>query len=186
MTLKKLKMVEKYIEELGERFIGMYKNRFLTEEGEDLMCIRIEVNFHPINVYEEKKAWVVFGEPSDVDQDKQIIQVVKGDRDYVYQIFSVTSGVSFDDLFKHALSIIKYNEDIERKNKLLETKMNELGELFIHTPYEKLKNLKFYFSDNLNDIKNKIEKKKKNKKRVVNAIDNALPTNIIDNKISEE
>ena len=58
-----------------------------------------------------------------------------------YMIFSDTSN--FDTLFESLSKIIEHNLDIERKQKLFASKMNELKKLFTTLSYEELKEIQF-------------------------------------------
>ena len=58
-----------------------------------------------------------------------------------YIIFSETSD--FDTLYQSLTKIIEHNLDIERKQKLFASKMNELKKLFTTLSYEELKEIQF-------------------------------------------
>jgi hypothetical protein len=58
-----------------------------------------------------------------------------------YIIFSDTSD--FEGLYQSLTKIIEHNLDIERKQKLFSSKMNELKKLFTTLSYEELKEIQF-------------------------------------------
>jgi hypothetical protein len=56
-----------------------------------------------------------------------------------YVMFS--EMLTFEDLFTQLSSVIEYNLDIERKQKLFAQKMNDLKKLFVTLTYDELKDL---------------------------------------------
>ena len=73
-----------------------------------------------------------------------------------YFYYGDMNSVSLDDIFALINETIEANKDAELKIQLLNTKINELKELFKTTPYESLTNLKFVME---------VEKKEKPKRK---------------------
>ena len=79
-----------------------------------------------------------------------------------YFYYGDMNSVSLDDIFALINETIEANKDAELKIQLLNTKINELKELFKTTPYESLANLKFVIeSEKKEKPKRKYTKKKK-------------------------
>lgn len=86
-----------------------------------------------------------------VEEDKFMEQTSPKDG---HRMFSFVSEMSDENVTKNSeniVNIIKYNLEREMKNKLFETKVNELKDIFEKQNLQKLQNLNFNFK------KNKIE-----------------------------
>jgi hypothetical protein len=136
---------------LGKRFLGMSKETIQLDPNLNNILTRIEVNFGS-NV--QKHQWNVFGHPINVNQEKQIIRVIKKrSDDAVFYLVSLDDKIDFIDLISHAITIVDVNSEMEKKMTLMQEKINELGILFNELTYSELKTLKFNY---------KKSKKKKN------------------------
>lgn len=72
------------------------------------------------------------------------IQKRKDDENTMKTYYIVFSDVSdFGTLYESLVKIIEHNLDIERKQKLFTTKMNELKKLFTTLSYDELKEIQF-------------------------------------------
>jgi len=64
-----------------------------------------------------------------------------------YMLFSEVSGIGLDELLAYVKKTIDINVEREKKHELLREKVNELKELFKKHNLDKLKRLKFSFSE---------------------------------------
>jgi hypothetical protein len=81
-----------------------------------------------------------------LDDDK--IKKVKGDESLnYYMLYSEIPGIGMDEILAFVDRIIKANLDREKKHDLLRLKVNELKEVFKRNSLDKLRNLKFTFSE---------------------------------------
>jgi len=159
--------LEKHIEEIGNRFLGMKKEN-TNINGVNEILTRIEIDFKsdsPNFIY------TTFGFPNNVPVNEQIIKCVKqkGDNE-IYYLFSTSKDIGFIDLIKHAEKIIDINSSIEKKRNLLTLKIEELTKLFGKLEYNELKTLTFKYK----------EKRKKNveteKEEIINTDNSSVKT----------
>ena len=134
--------LEKHIENIGWRFVGMKKENTVLN-GITVTLTRIEIDFKSsIPNY----GWHVFGLPNNVSVKQQTIKCVKREsNDDVYWLFSDAKDIGFLELIKHAQMIIDVNTSIEEKRNLLALKIEELTKLFSELEYNELKSLTFKY-----------------------------------------
>jgi len=89
----------------------------------------------------------VFKEGWTVPDDNKVKKVKGNDEMNYYMLFSEVNGVGLDDLLDYVKKTIDLNIEREKKHDLLKEKVNELKEIFKKTSLEKLKRLKFNFSE---------------------------------------
>lgn len=90
---------------------------------------------------------VVFKEGWNVPEDAKIKKVKGNDDMNYFMLLSEIPGIGLDELLIFVDKTIKLNIEREKKHDLLKVKFNELKELFKKTSLDKLKNLKFTFSE---------------------------------------
>jgi hypothetical protein len=89
----------------------------------------------------------VFKEGWTVQEDPKI-KKVKGNEDMnYYMLFSEVEGIGLDELLGYVKKTIDINVEREKKHDLLRLKVNELKEIFKKNSLEKLKSLKFSFTE---------------------------------------
>jgi len=157
--------LENYISKLGNRFVGMYQNDVCADASctHYIKVFRIEVDLYSNNLDDSGKPFAVFGKPSNVEQEKQTIQVVKKEGT-VYHFFTMKEGFGYNELFEHAFEVIEYNERTQKKNALIKQKMSEFAKLCVDLTYDELTLLKFVVEpETLSEIPVK-EKKKRGRK----------------------
>lgn len=87
-----------------------------------------------------KEGWTV--------PNSEIISKVKGDEQLnYYMLFSDKEGIGIDELLDFVTTTIKVNLEREKKHELLKEKVNELKEIFKKNSLDKLKQLKFLFTE---------------------------------------
>lgn len=89
----------------------------------------------------------VFKEGWMVPDDTKIKKIKGNDEMNYYMLFSEVSGVGLDELLAYVRKTIDINVEREKKHELLREKVNELKELFKKHNLDKLKRLKFNFSE---------------------------------------
>jgi hypothetical protein len=99
----------------------------------------------------------VFKEGWTVPDDPKIKKMKGNDEMNYYMIYSDVNGIGLDELLDFVDRTIKLNVEREKKHELLRSTVNTLKEVFKKHPLNKLKTLKFTFSDedlipNLNDF----------------------------------
>jgi hypothetical protein len=135
--------IDQSIKNLKDRFISMSTDNTDQITGKMERVVRIEIDFKS-NI--EGYKWMVYGYPTNTDIKEQVIKCVKRNgNDDVYFLFSIDSSVGFAELLDHCNSIIKSNEDIERKKGIIESKLAELQQLFQKLTYDELITLKFVY-----------------------------------------
>ena len=87
-----------------------------------------------------KEGWKIIEDPK--------IQKVKGNNDVNYYMFyTEEKNYGIDELLDYAKRVIRMNEENEKKQKLLQEKIQELKVLFSKNSLEKLMALRFDFVD---------------------------------------
>jgi hypothetical protein len=87
-----------------------------------------------------KEGWMVPEDPK--------VKKIKGNEEMnYYMLFSEVSGVGLDELLAYVKKTIDVNVEREKKHELLREKVNELKELFKKHSLDKLKRLKFNFTE---------------------------------------
>ncbi len=89
----------------------------------------------------------VFKEGWMVPDDTKIKKIKGNDEMNYYMLFSEVSGIGLDELLAYVKKTIDINVEREKKHELLREKVNELKELFKKHNLDKLKRLKFSFSE---------------------------------------
>jgi hypothetical protein len=89
----------------------------------------------------------VFKEGWTVPDDNKVKKVRGNEEMNYYMLFSEVAGVGLDDLLDYVKKTIDLNIEREKKHDLLKEKVNELKEIFKKTSLDKLKRLKFNFSE---------------------------------------
>lgn len=89
----------------------------------------------------------VFKEGWMVPDDTKIKKIKGNDEMNYYMLFSEVSGVGLDELLAYVRKTIDINVEREKKHELLREKVNELKELFKKHNLDKLKRLKYTFSE---------------------------------------
>jgi hypothetical protein len=136
--------LEKHIENIGWRFLGMKKERSVINGATEIIT-RIEIDFKP-GISDPDYRWQIFGLPNNVPVNEQVIKCVKRkSEDHVYYLFSTTKDIGFIELIKHAQTIVDVNTSIEEKRSLLALKIEELTKLFSELEYNELKTLTFKY-----------------------------------------
>ena len=106
-----------------------------------------------------------------------------------YYIASVT--VNIEEIFNSIENTVNFNKELEEKEQLLKQKVNELQELFVMEPIERLKTLQFVIPDTLPVKTKKSRKLKENgqKKEVnkteVQEVSNDKQEQSIDDKLEQ-
>lgn len=90
---------------------------------------------------------VVFKEGWNVPEDAKIKKIKGNDDMNYFMLLSEIPGVGLDELLAFVDKTIKLNIEREKKHDLLKVKFNELKEVFKKSSLDKLKNLKFTFSE---------------------------------------
>jgi hypothetical protein len=90
---------------------------------------------------------VVFKEGWNVPEDAKIKKIKGNDDMNYFMLLSEIPGVGLDELLAFVEKTIKLNIEREKKHDLLKVKFNELKEVFKKTSLDKLKNLKFTFTE---------------------------------------
>ena len=90
---------------------------------------------------------VVFKEGWNVPEDAKIKKIKGNDDMNYFMLLSEIPGVGLDELLAFVDKTIKLNIEREKKHDLLKVKFNELKEVFKKTSLDKLKNLKFTFTE---------------------------------------
>ena len=84
--------------------------------------------------------------------ESNLIKKIKGGDDMNYQmIFSEAPNIGLDELLEYVEKVISVNQEREKKHDLLRQKVNELKEVFKTTSLNKLKNLRFTFTEDVED-----------------------------------
>ena len=87
-----------------------------------------------------KEGWTLHDDPR--------IEKTKGSEEMnYYMLFSKIDGIGLDELLGYVDKTIKLNVEREKKHDLLKEKVNELKEIFKKNSLDKLKRLKFTFSE---------------------------------------
>jgi hypothetical protein len=87
-----------------------------------------------------KEGWTLHDDPR--------IEKAKGSEEMnYYMLFSKLEGIGLDELLAYVDKTIKLNVEREKKHDLLKQKVNELKEVFKKNSLEKLKRLKFTFTE---------------------------------------
>jgi len=86
----------------------------------------------------------------------------ENERNRLVSLISLANKDGYDSVFIAATKIIKYNQEIEEKNRLFNEKMDELKQIFLETPIEKLKTISF--NQNVRTKKGSGEVKNRNRK----------------------
>jgi hypothetical protein len=99
----------------------------------------------------------VFKEGWTVPEDPKIKRMKGNDEMNYYMVYSDVDGIGLDELLAFVERTIKLNVEREKKHELLRSMVNNLKEVFKKHPLNKLKTLKFTFSDedlvpNLNEF----------------------------------
>ncbi len=89
----------------------------------------------------------VFKEGWTVPEDAKIKKMKGNEEMNYYMLFSETQGVGLDELLAYVRRTIDLNVEREKKHDLLREKVNELKEIFKKNSLDKLKHLKFSFSE---------------------------------------
>lgn len=89
----------------------------------------------------------VFKEGWTVPEDAKIKKMKGNEEMNYYMLFSETQGVGLDELLAYVRKTIDLNVEREKKHDLLREKVNELKEIFKKNSLDKLKRLKFTFSE---------------------------------------
>ncbi len=89
----------------------------------------------------------VFKEGWMVPDDTKIKKIKGNDEMNYYMLFSEVSGVGLDELLAYVKKTIDINVEREKKHELLREKVGELKELFKKHSLDKLKRLKFSFTE---------------------------------------
>ena len=89
----------------------------------------------------------VFKEGWNVPEDAKIKKIKGNDDMNYFMLLSEIPGVGLDELLAFVDKTIKLNIEREKKHDLLKVKFNELKEVFKKTSLDKLKNLKFTFTE---------------------------------------
>jgi hypothetical protein len=89
----------------------------------------------------------VFKEGWMVPEDPKVKKIRGNEEMNYYMLFSEVSGVGLDELLAYVKKTIDVNVEREKKHELLREKVGELKELFKKHSLDKLKRLKFNFSE---------------------------------------
>lgn len=89
----------------------------------------------------------VFKEGWMVPEESKIKKIKGNDEMNYFMIFSEVDGIGLDELLTYVRKTIDINVEREKKHELLREKVNELKELFKKHGLDKLKRLKFNFSE---------------------------------------
>jgi len=89
----------------------------------------------------------VFKEGWTVPEDAKIKKMKGNEEMNYYMLFSETQGVGLDELLAYVRKTIDLNVEREKKHDLLREKVNELKEIFKKNSLDKLKRLKFTFTE---------------------------------------
>jgi len=89
----------------------------------------------------------VFKEGWMVPEDPRVKKVKGNEEMNYYMLFSEIEGVGLDELLGYVKKTIDINVEREKKHELLREKVNELKELFKKHTLDKLKRLKFNFTE---------------------------------------
>lgn len=89
----------------------------------------------------------VFKEGWMVPEDPKVKRIKGNEEMNYYMLFSEVSGVGLDELLAYVKKTIDVNVEREKKHELLREKVNELKELFKKHSLDKLKRLKFNFTE---------------------------------------
>jgi hypothetical protein len=124
----------------------------------------------------------VFKEGWTVPEDAKIKKMKGNDEMNYYMLFSETQGVGLDELLAYVKRTIDLNIEREKKHDLLREKVNELKEIFKKNSLDKLKRLKFTFTEEdlipkLNDFDVEIDDTY-DEEEVVEPTPNLYPENI--------
>lgn len=124
----------------------------------------------------------VFKEGWTVPEDSKIKKMKGNEEMNYYMLFSEAQGVGLDELLAYVRRTIDLNVEREKKHDLLREKVNELKEIFKKNSLDKLKRLKFTFSEEdlvpkLNDFDVEIDDTYE-EEEVVTETPNLYPENI--------
>ena len=89
----------------------------------------------------------VFKEGWMVPEDPKVKKIRGNEEMNYYMLFSEVNGVGLDELLAYVKKTIDVNVEREKKHELLREKVGELKELFKKHSLDKLKRLKFNFSE---------------------------------------
>ena len=89
----------------------------------------------------------VFKEGWTLPDDQKVKKVKGNDEMNYYMLFSEVDGIGLDELLGYVKKTIDINVEREKKHDLLRLKVNELKEVFKKNSLEKLKTLKFSFTE---------------------------------------
>jgi len=89
----------------------------------------------------------VFKEGWMVPEDPKVKRIKGNEEMNYYMLFSEVSGIGLDELLAYVKKTIDVNVEREKKHELLREKVNELKELFKKHSLDKLKRLKFNFTE---------------------------------------
>jgi hypothetical protein len=135
--------------------------------------VRLEIDFKA-NI--PGCTWSVYGYPTDKGVKDQIIKCIKRNTpDDVYHLISIDKNITFSELLDHCISIIKANEDMERKKNVINEKITEFKELLVRLTYDELKGLRFVYDENPSE---NTESKPKRKRRTKKEIEQEKEENI--------
>lgn len=124
----------------------------------------------------------VFKEGWTVPEDAKIKRMKGNEEMNYYMLFSETQGVGLDELLAYVRKTIDLNVEREKKHDLLREKVNELKEIFKKNSLDKLKRLKFTFTEEdlipkLNDFDVEIDDTY-DEEEVIEPTPNLYPENI--------
>jgi hypothetical protein len=105
-----------------------------------------------------KKSWVV-NEDDNLDVNFQKKEIKENNNQYYYLFYS--DSETFDDMVNYIENgVIKYNLEIEEKENLLRSKVEELKRVFESKSLDELNNLKFTTDEDALRLNNKKTQKK--------------------------
>ena len=133
----------------------------------------------------------VFKEGWTLPDDQKVKKVKGNDEMNYYMLFSEVDGIGLDELLGYVKKTIDINVEREKKHDLLRLKVNELKEVFKKNSLEKLKTLKFSFTEEdlvpkLNDFDIDIDDNYEEEEVVETVAPNLYPENVEEYPTSEE
>lgn len=88
-------------------------------------------------------SWNISADINEINNEVSIKVQDENDKNRLISLISVATKSGYDAVFSSAKQIIKYNQEIEEKNRLFNEKVEELKRFFLDAPIEKLKDISF-------------------------------------------